>query len=112
TGSQGPQGPPGTPAVSLWAVVDSTGTLSRGVSGVSSVQISTGLYRVTFTSDVSSCAYFAQIGDVGTGTGSTGLTRVRSSSITNTAVVVETYRISTNGSTISDDYPFHIFVTC
>ena len=79
---------------------------------MTAVHIGTGLYRVIFTQDVSACSYFAQIGDVSTGTGSSGVTRVRSSVTTVDAAVVETYSISTNGSLNATDFSFHIMVAC
>jgi hypothetical protein len=91
--------------------VDSAGVLDRGVGGASSVQTATGDYKVTFSSDVSNCAYTASIGDVGSATGTAGITRTRSGPTTS-SVVVETFRISTNGSLLADDYPFHLVVFC
>jgi hypothetical protein len=61
---------------------------------------------------VSACAYVAQIGDPGSATGTAGLVRTRQSSSNVNAVVVETYRVSSNGSTLLDDNSFHLAVFC
>jgi hypothetical protein len=45
----------------LWAVVNSNGTLVRGVSVTQTSRIDTGDYRVTFNRDVSGCAYAATL---------------------------------------------------
>ena len=69
-------------------------------------------FEVDFGSDVSGCAFLAQIGDIGTGSGAAGLTRTQLSSTTNNAVVVSTFRINANGAPIADDFPFHLGVFC
>ena len=87
--------------------------LRQVIAPQTATQIGTGLYRVTFPQDVSSCAYFAQIGDVGTGTGAAGVTRVRTSSISSSAVVVDTYPLGAgNGNPAAGDSSFHLFVAC
>ena len=54
-GVTGPTGPSGDPGV-LWARVDASGRII-GQKGVTSVEaVSTGLYLVTFSTDVSMCA--------------------------------------------------------
>lgn len=58
-GPQGPQGPQGEQgpagAGAIWALVRSDGLMVAGSTGVSTSQVKTGVYRVTFPSDVSSC---------------------------------------------------------
>lgn len=48
-----------------WAVVSSTGTVVRhsGSALVTAAKLGTGVYEVTFSKDVSGCAYVATIGD-------------------------------------------------
>ncbi len=50
-----------------WAVVNSSGTVVRhsGTSSITATKLSTGVYEVTFTKNVSGCAYVATIGDTG-----------------------------------------------
>jgi len=65
TGSAGPQGDPGpagqdgAPATSLWAFVNSDGTLGRGSGVASSSKESSGIYKVKFNGPVSACSYQA-----------------------------------------------------
>jgi hypothetical protein len=64
-GIQGIQGPPNAPAVKLWAAVQANGALARGLGVVSTVQITTGLYEVTFNQNVSACGFIASLGSPG-----------------------------------------------
>jgi hypothetical protein len=54
-------GPAGPPGVSLFANVDSDGTLVSGTA-TGSTRIALGVYRVTFARDVSNCAAVANPG--------------------------------------------------
>jgi hypothetical protein len=101
-----------TGATAYWAVLDDTGSLARGSHVSSTTHVATGEFAVTFDTDVSSCSYVAQIGDTGTGTGAPGLVRTRGSSTSSSQVVIDTYRITANGSPVADDYPFHLAVFC
>jgi Collagen triple helix repeat (20 copies) len=107
-GPPGEQGPPGEPATKLWAVVDHDGTLLRG-SGVASVShnsiTAVGEYAVTFTQDVSNCAYLATVG----GTGGRGEAAVSTSGATG-QVGVRTY--TEGGAFTPVDLPFHLAVFC
>jgi hypothetical protein len=58
-GSTGPQGPAGANATSLWGLIASTGTLTRGSGVVAVTHTSTGIYALTFTRDVSACTGLA-----------------------------------------------------
>jgi Collagen triple helix repeat (20 copies) len=59
TGPQGPKGDTGTtgPAGTgaLWANVRSTGATLAGSTGVTSTELRTGVYRITFPRDVTTC---------------------------------------------------------
>ncbi len=50
-----------------WAVVNSSGTVVRhsGSSSVTATKLSTGVYEVTFSKDVTACASVSTIGDAG-----------------------------------------------
>jgi hypothetical protein len=54
-------GPAGPAAVTLWAVVDSTGKLLRASNAISASIFPTG-YEVDFDRDVSQCSYQATLG--------------------------------------------------
>src|SRR5581483_6038267 len=82
TGARGPTGPAGSAAAGLWAVVKSDGTLVHQ-SGVTSVsRTSTGRYTVTFSSNVSGCAWLATLSNLDTNStlGSGSITTNASSS--------------------------------
>lgn len=68
-GSQGPAGPAGAngkSATTLWAVVESNGTLARGSGVVKTDQpFGTGTYEVVFNQNVFQCAYITGLGDGG-----------------------------------------------
>ena len=58
-GETGPAGQDGAPATSLWAFVNSDGTLGRGSGVASSSMQSSGIYKVKFNGPVSACSYQA-----------------------------------------------------
>ena len=58
-GETGPAGQDGAPATSLWAFVNSDGTLGRGSGVASSSKESSGIYKVKFNGPVSACSYQA-----------------------------------------------------
>jgi S-layer homology domain len=47
----------------VWAVVDSNGTLARSFHATSAIRVGTGSYEVVFDRDVSGCAFNATLGD-------------------------------------------------
>ena len=107
TGPKGPTGPGGPAATKLWAVIDATGNLARGLGTVSTSHAGTGAYNVIFNQDVNSCAYLAVIGPAGTGTAA-GVADVASLNGNTKGVYVET-RNSTGALT---DLPFHLAILC
>jgi hypothetical protein len=88
-----------------WAVVDQHGTLTRG-SAVSSVtKLGVGQYEVTFTSDVSQCAYIATT----TNAYSQALgVFTAGGHLSGNGVFIET---KNQGGGLTDG-PFHLAVTC
>ena len=66
-GAAGPAGPAGPAATSLWASVDTTGTLVRNKGVASAQKNATGDYQVIFSQDVTTCAYQATLGGPTTG---------------------------------------------
>jgi hypothetical protein len=111
TGAQGPAGPAGADAISLWAVVSSTGTLARGSGVVSVTRTAAGSYRVVFGQDVSTCAFVATLGYTGTGSAPSegqGTSYVGRDAGGTDRVNVFTY--DKGGSII--DRSFHLVVAC
>jgi hypothetical protein len=113
TGATGPVGPAGTTgpggpaATKLWAVIDATGNLARGLGTVSTSHADTGTYNIIFNQDVNSCAYLANIGPAGTGTAA-GVADVASLNGNTKGVYVETR----NSTGVLTDLPFHLAVLC
>lgn len=97
-----------------WAVVDSTGALVRSFSSagpVTATHVATGQYEVTFSKDVSGCAYQATIG--GTANTAPAQGQISVSGDTDASVpndvYVQTFDV---GGTVATDAPFHLNVTC
>ena len=61
-GAQGVQGAPGQSATKLFAAVDAGGTLTRSSGATSAQRTSAGVYRMTFTTDITNCVYLATAG--------------------------------------------------
>jgi hypothetical protein len=61
-GPAGPAGPAGAAATSLWASVDSAGTLVRNKGVASTQKLGIGDYLVIFNQDVTPCIYQATLG--------------------------------------------------
>ena len=97
------QGPSAT------AVVDSDGTLNRGVNAVSATHLMTGQYEVAFGSNVSECGYTATIGLSGTtGSSDFGTVNVAKRGGNKKAIFVQTF--DTGGNLA--DLGFHLIVQC
>jgi hypothetical protein len=93
----------------LWAVVSADGTLSRknGASAVSHTAGS-GQYAVTFSRDVSGCAYTATLGSTDTSTPPAGEAGVAQQSGSASGVIV----VTRDSSGATADRPFHLTVDC
>src|SRR5205085_9582803 len=109
TGSQGPTGPQGPPAASYWAVVDSDGTLARSKDVSSSIRTGIGTYVVDVGSNVSACAYIAQIGTVDTATAPAATVSTNLSASSPNKIDVQTFNKNDAGN---GDYPFHLAIFC
>lgn len=90
------------------AVVLANATLALGPSGASSFSLGTGIYQVTFPSDVSKCVYTATVGDTPAGFPGPGLVVVTPRAVNPAAIFVRTF--APNG--VSQNQPFHIQVQC
>jgi len=95
-----------------WAVVDgATGSIVRQFSSAGPVTGSrggAGLYDVTFSKDISACAFVATLGDTGTVAPSIGMIGVTADSGDVNSVVVQT----TDNTGKPTDASFHLYVSC
>jgi hypothetical protein len=114
-GEKGLKGETGAAATTLWAVVESNGTLVRhGTGAIESKEVgSAGTYEVVFNQNVSQCAYTATLGsttdgaapagDIGVASRAEGIFKAKLD-----AVYIQTYNSS--GTTTAE--PFHLAVFC
>jgi hypothetical protein len=106
-GSRGPTGPAGASATKLWAVVKSDGTIVHQ-SGVTSVsRTSAGRYTVTFSSDVSSCAWIATLSNIDKNS-----TLVSGSITTNAGSATNQVRVATAFTGTAADETFALEAVC
>ena len=93
----------------LWAVVDSSGSLSRGNNAETSSQEATGAYVVVFNQDVENCSFVAALGLTGSsGIAPAGYITVAGAAGVQDGVFVATY--NTTGSFVNAS--FHVEVVC
>ena len=98
-----------SPIPTLWAVVNSNGTLARGFHAVSSSNPFVGNYIVNFDRNISQCAFTASIGLSGNlGTETFGVISVVISITSNNAVFIRTQ--DTGGT--NSNRGFHLNVMC
>jgi|ERR1700761_7076465 hypothetical protein len=90
------------------AVVLANATLALGPFGASAISLGTGVYQVTFSSDISKCVYTATIGDTPAGFPGPGIVVVTPRSGNADAIFVRTFNVS--GASVN--MPFHIQVQC
>lgn len=109
-GETGARGETGQPPTTLWAVVETNGSLDRGGSGAvgSSLIFGPNGYEVVFNRDVRKCAYIATVGEVSGGEPSAGFIGVASRSEHANAVFVRTFNVKGEAAAES----FHIAVFC
>jgi hypothetical protein len=58
-GAQGVQGVPGQSATKLFVALDAGGTLVKNSGATSATKPSTGVYRISFNTDITNCVYLA-----------------------------------------------------
>lgn len=93
----------------IFAVVNSNGTLARGVATSSTLRQGAGNYRVTFTRDISTCAFNGTLGGAGGGfppIGTIGIT------FSDTATPDDIYVETRNSAGTLTDASFHVSVSC
>jgi hypothetical protein len=106
-GATGPSGPAGLPATALWAVIATTGAMSRSSHVTSSEKVAAGQYVVIFDRDVKACAFVGSLG--GTAAESVvGQISATRRSINANGVFVRTY----DSAGTAADKSFHLAVFC
>jgi hypothetical protein len=95
-------------ATVLNAVVASNGTLIRGSEGVTSTQLGTGLYRVGFGRDLTTCAWVTSIGNGAAIPVSPGETHSSLDPGSTTSILQQI----SNSAGVLADRPFQVIVTC
>jgi len=89
-----------------------TPTVARSnPSGVTVTLVSTGVYDVTFTKDVSACAYTATIGSATNAVPTTGEIFVSGDTDATKVNDVFVYTFDNAGTTPTDN-SFHLYVSC
>jgi hypothetical protein len=97
-----------------WAVVESSGTLNRSHSSagaVTSSHTAAGQYEVSFSKDVSGCAFEATIGDAAAAVPAQGQISVSGDTDTDSPNDVYVQTFDATGA-IATDSPFHLYVSC
>ena len=108
-GADGAQGPAGDPATTLWAVVESNGTLARGSSVTVTTQSATGQYQVRFNQNVRGCVYIATLGLTGASlTAPPGMITVVGENVSVFGVWISIY----DSAGVLADRSFHLAVFC
>jgi len=93
----------------IWAVVNSDGTLARHSKDITGVlRVTTGQYRVFAKGDVRNCAYEATGGDVGLGVPPRTYADVAQGLFDTRAVFVETY----DSTATRVDSDFYVTILC
>lgn len=112
TGATGPQGPAGEDATSLWAHVNTNGSLIRGsgATGSDTRDAGNGAYEVEFDRDVSDCGYQVSPKFLGAFV-SVRLANSTDASVSRNVLYVNTAYM-TAGSVVPDPMPFHVSVVC
>ena len=106
TGAQGLQGVPGQSATKLFVALDAGGTLTKNSGATLATKAGTGVYRISFNTDITNCVYLGSAGqDAGGVSGDYNLFTSRTSTST---INVEVF----DGSNALVDQPFNLAVFC
>jgi hypothetical protein len=106
TGAQGVQGAPGQPATKLFVALDAGGTLTKNSGATLAARPDTGIYRITFNTDITNCVYLATAGqDAGGVSGDYNIFTSRTGTSTVNVVIFD-------GSNNALDLPFSLAVFC
>jgi hypothetical protein len=106
TGAQGVQGAPGQSATKLFVAMDADGTLTKNSGATLATKANAGVYRISFNTDITNCAYLATAGqDTGGVSGDYNIFTSRTSTTTVNIVIFD-------GSNNALDLPFYLAVLC
>jgi hypothetical protein len=106
TGAQGVQGAPGQSATKLFVALGADGTLTKNSGVTLATKAGTGVYRVSFNTDITNCVYLATAGqDAGGVSGDYNIFTSRTSTTTVNVVILD-------GSNNALDLPFYLAVFC
>jgi len=106
TGAQGVQGAPGQSATKLFVALDADGTLTKNSGATLATRANAGVYRISFNTDITNCAYLATAGqDAGGVSGDYNIFTSRTSTTTVNVVIFD-------GSNNALDLPFYLAVFC
>jgi len=106
TGAQGLQGVPGQSATKLFVALDAGGTLTKNSGATLATKAGTGVYRISFNTDITNCVY---LGSAGQDAGLLSENYSLSTSRTNTNTVNVAIVDATNTPI---DLPFSLGVFC
>ena len=106
TGAQGVQGAPGQSATKLFVALDADGTLTKNSGATLATKAGTGVYRISFNTDITNCVY---LGSAGQDAGLLSENYSLSTSRTNTNTVNVAIVDATNTPI---DLPFSLGVFC
>jgi hypothetical protein len=106
TGAQGVQGAPGQSATKLFVALDADGTLTKNSGATLATKAGTGVYRISFNTDITNCVYLGSAGeDAGGVSGDYNLFTSRTNTSTvNVAIFDETNTLV--------DLPFNLAAFC
>ena len=106
TGAQGVQGAPGQSATKLFVALDAGGRLTKNSGATLATKAGTGVYRISFNTDITNCVYLASAGqDAGGLSGDYNLFTSRTGTSTVNVVIFD-------GSNNALDLPFYLAVYC
>jgi hypothetical protein len=106
TGAQGVQGVPGQSATKLFVALAADGTLTKNSGATSATRPSTGVYRISFNTDITNCVYLGTAGqDAGGVSGDYNLFTSRTNTSTVNVAIFD-------GANDPVDQPFYLAVFC
>jgi hypothetical protein len=106
TGAQGVQGAPGQSATKLFVALDADGTLTKNSGATLATKAGTGVYRISFNTDITNCVYLGSAGqDAGGVSGDYNLFTSRTNTSTVNVAIFD-------GTNTLVDQPFNLAVFC
>jgi hypothetical protein len=106
TGAQGVQGVPGQSATKLFVALDADGNLTKNSGATLATKAGTGVYRISFNTDITNCVYLGTAGqDAGGVSGDYNLFASRTNTSTVNVAIFD-------GSNALVDQPFYLAVFC